>query len=85
MTRPAVIRVISTVVMLFALSACSTTKVVQEWHLDTPAGPPPDKIAVVVMLPEALQRLSVERVVAEDIQSAGGNAVPVLMSPSCAV
>ena len=58
------------------LAACSTTRVVQEWQLDSPPGAKPDKIAVVVMLPEALQRLSVERVIAEDIQKAGGNAIP---------
>jgi hypothetical protein len=63
-------------ILLTAMAACSTTKVVQEWHLDTPPGVKPDKIAVVVMLPEALQRLSVERVLAEEIQGAGGNAVP---------
>ena len=65
-----------TIVLIAALAACSTTNVVQEWQLDTPAGPRPDKIAVVVMLPDELQRLSVERVLAEEIRDAGGNAVP---------
>jgi hypothetical protein len=65
-----------TILLTTSLAACSTTSVVQEWHLDTPAGPKPDKIAVVVMLPDDLQRLSVERVLVEDIQKAGGIAVP---------
>lgn len=65
---------LSLLVLLAALAGCRTTSVVRDFQLDTPAPPKPDKIAVVVMLPEELQRLSVERVVVDEIRKAGGNA-----------
>ncbi len=69
------VRIIVCSLFLSALAACSTTSVVQEWQLDTPAGPKPDKIAVVVMIPDALQRMSFEQVLTDEILGAGGNAV----------
>lgn len=60
---------------LFALLAgCRTTSVVRDFQLDTPAPPKPGKIAVIVAIPDELQRLSVERVLVEDINKSGGNA-----------
>lgn len=56
------------------LAACQTTSIVRDFQLDTAAPAKPDKIAVVVMIPNELQRLSVERVLAEEINKAGGNA-----------
>jgi hypothetical protein len=62
--------------LLFMLAGCQTTSVVRDFQLETPPPAKPDKIAVVVMLPDELQRLSVERVLVEQINKSGGNATP---------
>lgn len=68
------LNLLAVLLMLATLSACQTTSVVRDYQLDTPAPAKPDNIAVVVMIPDELQRLSVERVVVEKIIAAGGNA-----------
>jgi hypothetical protein len=67
---------ITVAILLFALAltGCQTTSIVRDFQLDTAAPPKPDKIAVVVMIPDELQRLAVERVLAEKINASGGNA-----------
>ena len=56
------------------LAACGTTKVVDDWQAPTQA-PPPKKLAVIVMAPEALQRAAAERDVTAELKKAGVNAV----------
>jgi hypothetical protein len=60
--------------MILLLSACNTTSIVRDFDLGTPAPPKPDKIAVVVAIPDELQRLAVERVLVKEINDSGGNA-----------
>ncbi len=57
------------------LTACSTTKVVNEWHADSGDVSPANKLAVIVMMPEELLRQSVEQAVADKINGVGGTAV----------
>ena len=61
-------------VLLLSLGGCNTTSVIRDVQLETDPPAKPDKIAVVVMIPDELQRLSTERVLVEDINSSGGNA-----------
>jgi hypothetical protein len=68
------LNLLALLVILAALAGCKTTSVVRDYQLDTPAPDKPGKIAVVVMIPDELQRLSVERVLVEKINKAGGNA-----------
>lgn len=56
------------------LAACGTTSVVDDWQAPTQA-PPPEKLAVIVMAPEALQRAEAERAVTAELKKAGVNAV----------
>lgn len=67
---------ITLAILLFALvlAGCQTTSIVREFQLGTAAPPKPEKIAVVVMIPDELQRLAVERVLVEKINAAGGDA-----------
>ena len=60
------------------LTACGTTKVVDTWQSDTVAPEEPDKLAVLVMWPDQLQRLVVERdVVAQLCRHLVGQSGPV--------
>lgn len=56
------------------LASCQTTSVVRDYQLGTPSPGRPGKIAVVVMLPDELQRFSVEQVLVKDIEKSGGTA-----------
>jgi hypothetical protein len=60
---------------IVVLASCSGTKVVSKWHTD--AGPisPPKLLAVIAMAPEEGMRLAVEKLMAEEINGAGGHAV----------
>ena len=60
--------------LIALVGGCQTTSVVRDYQLTTTSPGKPDQIAVVVMLPDELQRLSVERVLVEKILKAGGNA-----------
>jgi hypothetical protein len=62
------------VLFMLLLAGCQTTSVVRDFQLGTPAPAKPGKIAVVVMLPDELQRLSVERVLVDEINKSGGDA-----------
>jgi hypothetical protein len=57
------------------LSACGTTKVVDTWQSDTIEPEAPDKAAVLVMWPDDLQRLVIERDMVANLRDAGVNAV----------
>jgi hypothetical protein len=61
---------------LLLLSACAQTKVVDSWQTDQSAGGKPEKVAVIVVLPEALMRKAVEIDVARILANKGTPAVP---------
>ena len=56
-------------------SACSVTSVEDTWKTDKPVTNKPDKVAVIVVLPEALMRKAVEIDVAKVLVSKGSPAV----------
>jgi hypothetical protein len=57
------------------LTACGTTKVVDTWQSDTFEPEVPEKAAVLVMWPDDLQRLVIERDMVANLRDAGVNAV----------
>jgi len=60
---------------LVALSACGATKVMETWESDTITPERPEKLAVLVVWPDQLQRLSVERDMVAQLRDSGANAV----------
>ncbi len=68
------LRTVCALLAILFLAACRTTTVVDDWAAPTQA-PPPDRLAVIVMAPEALQRAAAERDVAAALSRAGVNAV----------
>jgi hypothetical protein len=62
-------------------SACSQTSVVDSWKTDRPVGSKPKKVAVIVVLPEALMRKAVEIDVAKILVKKGTPAVPASNLP----
>ena len=60
---------------VLTLSACGTTKVVDTWQSDTLEPEAPEKAAVLVMWPDDLQRLVIERDMVANLRDAGVNAV----------
>lgn len=62
-------------IMALALSACGTTKVMETWESDTAVTEEPERMAVLVVWPEQLQRLAVERDMVAQLRDKGVNAV----------
>jgi hypothetical protein len=62
-------------VMLFLSGCLKSTKVVSEWEADRNEIDKRERIAVVVMLPEALQRLTVEQEIVRVMRQSGRNAL----------
>ena len=62
-------------IMVLLLSACSQTSVVDSWKTDKPVTNKPDKVAVIVVLPDALTRQAVEIDVAKIMRNKGTPAV----------
>jgi hypothetical protein len=62
-------------IILF-LAACAQTSVVDNWATDQPVSNKPDKVAVIVVLPDALTRKAVEIDVAKLLRAKGTPAVP---------
>ena len=60
---------------LALLSACGTTKVVDTWQSDTVAPEQSEKLAVLVMWPDQLERLVMERDIVSQLRKEGANAV----------
>ena len=58
------------------LTACAQTSVVDNWTTDKPVGNKPTKVAVIVVLPDALIRKAVEIDVAKVLREKGTRAVP---------
>jgi hypothetical protein len=61
---------------LLLLSACTQTKLVDNWQTTEPVSNKPDKVAVIAVLPEALLREAFEVDVARILQDKGSPAVP---------
>lgn len=57
------------------MSACGTTKVVDRWQSDVVEPVEPEKVAVLAVWPEQLQRLVIERDVVAKLRKKGANAV----------
>jgi len=62
-------------IMMLLLSACSQTSVVDSWKTDKPVMNKPDKVAVIVVLPDALTRKAVEIDMAKIMRNKGTPAV----------
>jgi hypothetical protein len=58
------------------LAACAQTSVVDNWKTDKPINNKPDKVAVIVVLPDALTRKAVEIDIAKILRNKGTPAVP---------
>ena len=78
------LRVLAILALLFLLSACVPTKLVNSWHTDQPVTNQPDKVAVIAVLPDALMRQAVEVDVAEILRKKGTNAVASSKLPGMA-
>lgn len=63
------------------LCACGTTRVVDTWQSDTLEPEAPEKVAVLVAWPDALQRLVIERDMVAQLREAGANAVESVELP----
>jgi hypothetical protein len=69
-------RVLFAATALLLLSACTQTKLVDNWRTTEPVTNKPDKVAVIAVLPEALLREAFEVDVAKILQDKGSPAVP---------
>ncbi len=63
------------------LGACAHTSVVDNWMTDKPIDNKPDKVAVIVVLPDALTRKAVEIDIAKILRDKGTPAVPASNLP----
>ena len=69
-------QMLAAMVVAFLLPACTQTKLVDDWKTDKPVSNQPDKVAVLVVLPDALMRKAVEIDVAKVLREKGSPAVP---------
>lgn len=70
------LRLLVPMALLLLLGGCfKSTKVVSEWQADNDEIDRRERIAVVVMLPEALQRLTVEQEIVKQMRRSGRNAL----------
>jgi hypothetical protein len=68
--------VLAAVFIILLLAACAQTSVVDNWKTDKPIDNKPDKVAVIVVLPDALTRKAVEIDIAKILRKKGTPAVP---------
>lgn len=61
--------------LALSLSACGTTKVMETWESDAIAPEKPEKVAVLAVWPDELQRLVIERDMVAQMRKSGANAV----------
>jgi len=66
---------IAALAVLLLLSACKTTTVISEWDAGRDNIDKRERIAVVAMMPESLQRLTVEQEVVRVMRGSGRNAL----------
>jgi len=70
------LRSIAVIAVVLLLGACTKNiKVISEWDAGRDNIDKRERIAVVAMLPESLQRLTVEQEIVETIRKAGGRAL----------
>jgi hypothetical protein len=69
------LRALAAVAVLLLLSACQTTKIVSEWDAGRDEINNRERIAVVAMMPESLQRLTVEQEIVRVMRGSGRNAL----------
>ncbi len=69
------LRALALVTVLLLMSACQSTKVISEWDAGRDNIDKRERIAVVAMMPESLQRLTVEQEIVRVMRGAGRNAL----------
>ena len=69
------LRTLAVMAALLILSACQSTKVISEWDAGRENIEKRERIAVVAMMPESLQRLTVEQEVVKVMRKSGRNAL----------
>jgi hypothetical protein len=70
------IRALILIAVVLLLGGCvKSTKVISHWQADKDDIDKRDRIAVIAMMPEALQRLTVEQEIVKVIRKSGGNAL----------
>ncbi len=65
-----------TAIIVLLMSACAQTSVVDNWKTDKSPGNKPSKVAVIVVLPDALIRKAIEADIAKILRDKGTPAVP---------
>jgi hypothetical protein len=68
------LRALAVLAVLVLLSACQSTKVISQWDAGSDINKR-ERIAVVAMMPESLQRLTVEQEVVRVMRKSGRNAL----------
>ena len=69
------LRAFAVVAVLLLLSACQTTKVISEWDAGRDNIDNRERIAVVAMMPESLQRLVIEQEIVRGLRKSGMSAL----------
>ena len=70
------IRSLLLIALVLLLSGCvRSTKVISEWSDEKGSIEQRDRVAVVAMAPEALQRLTIEQDIVKELRKAGSNAL----------
>ena len=69
------LRSLAVLAVILLLSACKSTKVISEWDAGRDNIDKRERIAVAAMMPEALQRLSVEQEIVRVMRKSGRNAL----------
>ncbi len=69
------LRALAVIAVLLLMSGCKTTKVISEWDAGRDNIDKRERIAVVAMMPESLQRLVVEQEIVRVMRKSGRNAL----------
>jgi len=69
------LRTLAVLTVLLLLSACKTTKVISEWDAGRDNIDKRERIAVVAMMPESLQRLVIEQEIVRVMRKSGRSAL----------
>ena len=69
------LRALAVIAVLLLISGCKTTKVISEWDAGRDNIDKRERIAVVAMMPESLQRLVVEQEIVRVMRRSGRNAL----------
>jgi len=69
------LQAVAVMAALLTLSACQSTKVISDWDAGRDSIDKRERIAVVAMMPESLQRLTVEQEIVRVMRGSGRNAL----------